>query len=195
MTPEIEARLAEFEERHKPDSSTQLLRFREEIVYLHFKGYSLKLTFEYLKEQGVGCSLRTFERWVHANVDFGAEAMPDAARRRESRPEGKGAAGKLGAARLVVQQPLLSDADTEGGFSLAGAPASAPELHPDLAPIREKPKHGVLVAQSGAPPLHSTKTGSSGQNSSERAARLAEARQRREAGFVDPVERALQRER
>lgn len=81
MSPEILQRLADFERRHKPDSKQYLAAFREEIVALHFKGYSLKKTFQYLKDAGVGCSLRTFERWVKENIDFTKEHVPEAARR------------------------------------------------------------------------------------------------------------------
>lgn len=81
MSPEILQRLADFERRHKPDSRQQLARFREEILVLHFRGYSLKSTFQYLKELGVSCSLRTFERWVKENIDFTKETLPDVAKR------------------------------------------------------------------------------------------------------------------
>ncbi|HWI83838.1 hypothetical protein [Ramlibacter sp.] len=78
MTPEIEQRLADFMRRHKPDAARQVFEaFREEIVWLHFRGFSVKTTFEYLKEEhGVSCSLRTFERWVKASIDFDAEPGP-----------------------------------------------------------------------------------------------------------------------
>lgn len=76
MSPEILERLADFERRHKPDSRRHLANFREEIVALHFKGYSLKATFAYLMDGGVGCSLRTFERWVKDNIDFAQETPP-----------------------------------------------------------------------------------------------------------------------
>src|SRR3954464_11678534 len=76
MTPEIQMRLADFERRHKPDSRSHLELFRKEVLYLHFKGYPLKSTFLYLQEQGVGCSLRTFERWVKDCIDFREEVHP-----------------------------------------------------------------------------------------------------------------------
>src|SRR5687768_11915111 len=108
MTPEIVKRLADFEARHSPDSKTYLAAFREEVVYLYFKGYSLKATFVYLQEQGVGCSLRTFERWVKENIDFSQEPMPEQAKRSrpwpaESQEEGQGARGRVG---QVATKPL-----------------------------------------------------------------------------------------
>lgn len=82
MSPEILARLEDFKRRHKPDSKQYLATRREEIVALHFKGYSLKATFAYLVETGFDYySLRTFERWVRENIDFTKEEIPDVAKR------------------------------------------------------------------------------------------------------------------
>jgi len=112
MSPEILQRLADFERRHRPDSRQQLARFRDEILVLHFRGYSLKSTFQYLKELGVSCSLRTFERWVKENVDFTKEALPEAAKRplaALSSAEGaQGAAAAAGSGE-APKRPLLVD--------------------------------------------------------------------------------------
>lgn len=81
MTPEIQQRLADFERRHKPDTTQYLALYRDEIVALHFKGYTQKVAFEYLRELGVGCSSRTFERWVKENIDFTKESNPGATKR------------------------------------------------------------------------------------------------------------------
>jgi hypothetical protein len=137
MKPEILERLAEFERQHKPDSSRYLAIYREEIVALHFKGYSLKTTFAYLKEAGVGCSLRTFERWVKDNIDFAQETSP-----------------------------LSTSASRQ-----APAPAAA-----------GAPKSPVLVDSKAA----------GGLDSINREAALSKARERREKGFKNPVERALE---
>lgn len=84
MTPEIQQRLADFERRHKPDTSQYLALYRDEIVALHFKGYTQKVAFEYLREQGVNCSLRTFERWVEENIDLTIAGVDHLAKRLES---------------------------------------------------------------------------------------------------------------
>jgi len=134
MTPEIEQRLADFERRHKPDTTQYLALFREEIVALHFKGYTQKMAFHYVKEHGVSCSLRTFERWVKENIDFTTESVLSAASRTSS-----------GVARSSATVAVLMD-----------------------------------------------NKGASGINSTQRDAALALARERREEGFKNSVDRALE---
>lgn len=184
MTPETIAKLKDFEARHKPDSRTYLVRFREEIVYLHFQGYSLKLTFQYLKEQGVGCSLSTFERWVKTEIDFTKEPVPEAGKR--TLRIGSGAAN-------TAQQPLVTEG--EGTFSLAGASADSTALRPSALvnkPTTDLPKHPVLVAENTPPTLQSETEAGPKAGPPSRAAALAEARSRVEKGFKNPVDSALE---
>jgi hypothetical protein len=193
MTPEIQKRLDDFERRHKPDSRAYLARFREEVVYLYFKGYSLKTTFEYVKEQGVGCSLRTFERWVKENIDFSKEQMPDEVKRARPWPaetQATGEGGRAGQALQVASQPLVAD---RVGFSLAGASPDDPALRGGVAPDSSKlPKHHVLVDEEGGPPLQLSKDAVKPITRTKREEALAAARERREQGFKNPVDRALE---
>jgi hypothetical protein len=193
MTPDIHRRLEDFERRHKPDSKVYLARFREEIVYLHFKGYSVKTTFEYVKEQGVGCSLRTFERWVKENIDFEKEQMPDEVKRTRPWPaEDKqtGEGGRAGQALQTASKPLVAE---RVGFSLAGAAADDPTLLGGVAPGPAKlPKHHVLVDDKGGPPLQLNEDAAKPTTRTDREQALAAARERREKGFKNPVDRALE---
>lgn len=170
-----------------------LATFREEVVYLHFKGYSIKASFEYVKEQGVGCSLRTFERWVKDSIDFTKEECPEATKRTRPWPaeieeggEGGRSQGRIG---QVARKPLLTDDST--GFSLAGAQADSPALMGAVVPIGPVlPKLPVLVDKAGQGLLHSE---TEIAKANHREAALAEARERREKGFRTPVDRALDR--
>ncbi len=208
MSPEIAQRLADFEQRHKPDSKTYLTTFREEVVHLHFKGYSLRATFKYLVEQGVGCSLTTFERWVRQNIDFTTEECPESAKRKRPWPaeyetagEGAGEGGSKARRRVgqVANQPLT--ADDAAGFSLAGAASNAPALQPGgsatVAPAPANlPKHIVLVDERGEGDIHSdTETPPSNAKAVNREEALRLAREEREKGFTNPVERALGKDR
>jgi len=202
MTPEIERRLMEFESRHKPDSRHHLDLFREEVVYLHFKGYSLKATFVYLQEQGVGCSQRTFERWVKDCIDFDKEPRPEAATRLRPWPaEAAAEAGEGGAQAKdddqspkgrvgqLARRPLITD--DGANFSLAGAPADSPDLRPADVVARGLPKPPVLVDELGGNDLHSDPASKIGSSGIDRQEALAKARALRERGFESPVERAV----
>ena len=63
-------RLALFMANNRPDSTAYLSYFLEEIVVLHFAGYTLKSIHRYLSEHGVSCSYVTFQKWVKSHVDF-----------------------------------------------------------------------------------------------------------------------------
>src|SRR5947209_2816909 len=120
MNPERLERLADFTRRHRPDTTAALGAYREEILHLHFRGYSLALIFKFVKEQGVMCSRSAFYRWVQAHIDFEAEAGARGAN--TARGALSAADQGEGQARTgpVVQKPLLhGDAPT---VSLAGVP-------------------------------------------------------------------------
>lgn len=64
------ADLEAFKAASTPNQRNRLWQFKEEIIDLHFSGYSLKLTHKYLVWRGVACSYVSFTRWVKENIDF-----------------------------------------------------------------------------------------------------------------------------
>jgi hypothetical protein len=63
-------RLAKFKSLNKPDSLAYLSCYIDEIVDLHYSGYTFKTIHKYLLEHGVTCTYATFIKWAKLNIDF-----------------------------------------------------------------------------------------------------------------------------
>ena len=149
MTPEVQQRLADFMQRHKPDSSSGLARFRQEIVALHFMGFSLKASFQYLVEQGASCSLRTFQRWVKENIDFTQETPPEGVKRSARAIPGPAAAGVPAAPAGASPNPPASNSKAAGGIDSTERQAALAESRRRSAEGFKNPVDEALKTREG----------------------------------------------
>jgi hypothetical protein len=149
MTPEVHQRLADFMYRHKPDTSSGLARFRQEIVALHFMGFSIKASFQYLVEQGASCSLRTFQRWVKENIDFTQETPPGSLQRPVRAGWAEAAKAIAAADKAGESIPPVSNSKASGGIDSTDRKVDLAEARKRIADGFKNPVEEALKSREG----------------------------------------------